>query len=674
MHRRARPQDVAETGLKRRGPPQLHIGALERARGRLPWSLRGAQADVRPSSHLAVLVFLTLSLMLLIFLLADYVLYNRAFGNPLLVFCIACSLVSYLVAAIFPNESSVSKPFFVAGLATWSLMVFRILAYEWDPRIVGSYQEPMVRTMLRRFVLITWSSLTFFITFAYVSELVLRSTWGTIRAQFTFAASTDLFHTAVIHILYYVDPDSQPKVPIAHTSGVRVGPPTFGSYAPCLYLLIVAFSLTPGTRAWLSRFTGGSKLSIALGEEVHAGELAELPAPPGDSDDGKSILSFNDKVRSLQKKLRNLQDSRRMARSSYDDELRSLQQQLRNLEEATFMRYIFLRMMRRICRVGAALDECVHRVLGEPKVHRPLKPTHARVLPRAASSRFAIRIFFALVVILLLLLLADYVLYNRAFGNPLLVFCIACSLTAFLLAAIFPDDGSISKSVFVAGMVTWSLIALRILIYEWDPRIVGSYQEPMVRTMLRRFVLITWSSLTFFITFAYVSELVLRSTWGTIRAQFTFAASTDLFHTAVIHILYYVDPDSQPKVPIAHTSGVRVGPPTFGSYAPCLYILIVAFSLTPGMRAWLSRLTGGSKLSITLGQVRAGELAELPAPPGESGEHGGEGSWSYYYTESTSSRSSSDYGISSAQFVGGRARALPLRKREAICEADMAVQ
>ena len=236
----------------------------------------------------------------------------------------------------------------------------------------------------------------------------------------------------------------------------------------------------------------------------------------------------------------------------------------------------------------------------------------AAELPRAASTHFALRVFLVVLLVVLLFGLSDCILYNRAFANPLMVFCFGCSLTAFLVAAIFPDDGLIWRPVIVAGLLFWSLVVLRITSYEWDARVVGSYQEPVVRTMLRRWLLSGWSLFTVFTTFAYVAEH-LQSSWATIRAQFAFSGAMELLHTALIHIMYCVDPDSQPKVPIAHTSGVRVGPPPFGAYAPGLYLLFTVCLLTSKTRVWLSRHMG----AIALGQVRAAEMPKLPAGPSE---------------------------------------------------------
>jgi len=136
-----------------------------------------------------------------------------------------------------------------------------------------------VRTMLRRCMLSGWSLFTVVTTLAYVAEL-LRSSWASIRAQYAFSGTMDLVHTALIGALYYVDPDSQPKVPIAHTSGVRVGPPPFGAYAPGILLLVIECLLTAKTRTWLSG-------AIALGQ-VRAGERPELPAGPSDKSDGEA--------------------------------------------------------------------------------------------------------------------------------------------------------------------------------------------------------------------------------------------------------------------------------------------------------------------------------------------------------------------------------------------------
>ena len=231
-------------------------------------------------------------------------------------------------------------------------------------------------------------------------------------------------------------------------------------------------------------------------------------------------------------------------------------------------------------------------------------------LPRAASVRFGARVFIMLALIITLFGLSDYVLYNRAFGNPLMVFCLLCSLTAFTTAAIFPSDMHVSRPVIAAGMVTWSILCFRILAYEWDMR----PSEPEIRTMLRRAVCSIWSTLTFLTTLAYVADL-LASSWFAIRAQFVVAAVTDLFHTAAIHMLYYTHPESQPKVPIQHTSGARIGPPPFGAYAPCLYILLMVYLLRAEVREVLSRWTGATQLSIALGQVRRRRTTQRPLPP-----------------------------------------------------------
>lgn len=217
-------------------------------------------------------------------------------------------------------------------------------------------------------------------------------------------------------------------------------------------------------------------------------------------------------------------------------------------------------------------------------------------------------------LIMLLFALSDYVLYNRSFGNPLMVFCILVSLTAYLTAALFPHDKDVSKLVIAAGMVTWSIMVFRILAYEWDERYSGTVREPEIRTVLRRFVITVWATLTCFTSLLYVSELV-ESSWLAIRAQFVYASATDLFHTAFIHSLYFTDPDKQPTVPFKHTGGMRVGPPPLEVYIPTLYILAMAYFLTPEVRASISRMSGAAQLSIALGQVRAGEVPELPTPP-----------------------------------------------------------
>ena len=212
-----------------------------------------------------------------------------------------------------------------------------------------------------------------------------------------------------------------------------------------------------------------------------------------------------------------------------------------------------------------------------------------------------------LVFTTLLFVFSDLVLYNRAFRNPLFVFCVAVSLIAFLTAAIFPRDSMVSRPVVTAGITTWCIICARITVYEWEPR----QFEPLVRTLIRRVVLTTMSLLSFATTFSYIAE-VLQSSWRAIRALLIIGALLDIFHTALIHVLYYLDPDSQPTVPIQHSSGVRVGPPPFHAYAPCIYLAIVAYLLKAQHRETISRLTGGTRLSVGLGELSeaAGELVD----------------------------------------------------------------
>lgn len=212
-----------------------------------------------------------------------------------------------------------------------------------------------------------------------------------------------------------------------------------------------------------------------------------------------------------------------------------------------------------------------------------------------------------LVGIILLFTMADFVLYNRIFRNPLFAFCFLTSLVAILVAAFFPSDASISRPVIVAGMITWSIVCVRITIYEWDPRAF----EPVVRTHMRRFFCATWAAATFVTTLLYAAELIV-STWTTIRAQFVLSAGMEVCHTCCIHLLYIVDPASQPTMPIHHTSGARVGPPPWTAYAPVLYILLMTWLLDSHHRLIISRATGATRLSIALGQLRAGELIELP--------------------------------------------------------------
>ena len=243
----------------------------------------------------------------------------------------------------------------------------------------------------------------------------------------------------------------------------------------------------------------------------------------------------------------------------------------------------------------------------------PVDTGESAKMPRAASQRLSQRILMMLVFMTLLFIFSDLVLYNRAFRNPLFVFCVTLSLVAFLAAAIFPRDSMVSRPVVTAGMVTWSIISARITVYEWDER----QFEPSLRTHIRRCVLITWSLINFGVTFSYIAEVV-RSSWIAIRALFLIGALTDIFHTALIHALYYLDPDSQPTVPIHHTSGLRVGPPPFAAYAPCIYLVIITYFLNAHARERISRVTGGARLSVGLGEVRAGELPGLfgdPLPP-----------------------------------------------------------
>lgn len=82
----------------------------------------------------------------------------------------------------------------------------------------------------------------------------------------------------------------------------------------------------------------------------------------------------------------------------------------------------------------------------------------------------------------------------------------------------------------------------------------------------------------------------------------------DLCHTWCIHLLYYMYPASQPTVPILHSSGPRIGPPSWSAYTPPVYGLFVTWLLNNKVRHKVSLATGATRLSIGLGQLRAGEL------------------------------------------------------------------
>lgn len=247
---------------------------------------------------------------------------------------------------------------------------------------------------------------------------------------------------------------------------------------------------------------------------------------------------------------------------------------------------------------------------------KTLRPT----VPRAASLKISRRVCGMLVSIVLVFFMADHILIGRLFRNPLLVFCLCLSLVSFVVSVLFPRDDSISRPVVVAVFVTWCIMCIRISATDWDQR----PHEPSTRTALRRFVCVTWTSCTVMTTLAYISELLVSS-WATIRAIFIISAGMDVVHTACIHLLYTIDPLNQPTKPIFHTSGVRVGPPTITSYLGPLYILVVVSLLNARRREAISRFTGGSTLSIGLGQLRAEELSSLQKPTTSARAQGANG-------------------------------------------------
>ena len=227
-------------------------------------------------------------------------------------------------------------------------------------------------------------------------------------------------------------------------------------------------------------------------------------------------------------------------------------------------------------------------------------------LPLAAARRFAERIVYVMAILVLLFASSGYMLYNRAFPNPLLAFCLSVILAVVLLAAVFPSDDHVSRPCVTGLFVLWTVVSLRIAVQEYAPR----EGEHAVRTHLRRtFVCALWSLTTALITLAYASRR-FRSSWSAVRAHFIVSGTWDLLHTASIHLHCIIDPASMQTVPIAHTSGVRIGPPTLSSYLPLVYILLTAGVLSADVRARISSVMGITHVTVCLAQLCANEILE----------------------------------------------------------------
>jgi len=192
---------------------------------------------------------------------------------------------------------------------------------------------------------------------------------------------------------------------------------------------------------------------------------------------------------------------------------------------------------------------------------------------------------------------------GRPMSNPLLFFAITMSLCAFIAAALYPSDAATSRPWVAVGLTMWSVLSVRIATHEWSPRL----HESTLRTHLRRAIVTVFALQACGLTVAHSAEL-LMSSWGVMRAAFFLAGAVDLLHTLLIHLLYIFYAADQPTMPIAHSSGVRVGPPTFWSYLPCAYSVLIGLALNARVRARISYYTGAATLSIGLGQLGAGEL------------------------------------------------------------------
>ena len=256
------------------------------------------------------------------------------------------------------------------------------------------------------------------------------------------------------------------------------------------------------------------------------------------------------------------------------------------------------------------------------------------LLPRAASLRFAGRVTAGMIVMVLLFAVAYQIYFGRVSpedrpggvdgrpaNNPLLYFTIVLSMCAFIAAALYPSDASTSRPWVAVGLTMWSVLCVQIAVHEWSPRT----HESTVRTSLRRGIVTVFALQGCAVTVAHsvAHELGLGlSSWGVVRASFVFSGSIDMLHTMLIHSMYVFFPADQPTAPIAHTTGVRVGPPTLWSYLPSVYAVVIGFALNTNVRARISAWTGAATLSIGLGQLGAGELPSLSKAGGLRGAAG----------------------------------------------------
>ena len=240
-------------------------------------------------------------------------------------------------------------------------------------------------------------------------------------------------------------------------------------------------------------------------------------------------------------------------------------------------------------------------------------------MPRAAAILISRRLLITMALIFLLLMYSEHIMYHRSFPNPLLIFCVSCSGAAFVAAAMFPTDNGIHRPCVASIFSAWTLICLRIASHEWSRRA----SEATAYTVLRRALMcIGWPVVTVCVTMAYITELELaRSTWQCIRGHFLISIGFDLVHTVCIHLLHTTDLAPLPMIAVARTSGLRVGPPTFASYAPLLCTMCIIFALNERVRAEISSAVGATQVRIDIANLRMGELPGSIAADGALSEH-----------------------------------------------------
>jgi len=167
--------------------------------------------------------------------------------------------------------------------------------------------------------------------------------------------------------------------------------------------------------------------------------------------------------------------------------------------------------------------------------------------------------------------------------NPLFPTCLISGYLAVSMASLFPRDESTSRTGVIVTLGVGVLLATHLALNEWAPR----PGEGSTRTHVRRLVFSFQVGQGYLLLTMYASQ-ALRSSWGALRLFMFFIGSSDLVHTMWLHYYYYHSP---PLQALAHTSGMRRGPPTVTAYLTACYFVFLAVVMNSQVRNKLTQIT-----------------------------------------------------------------------------------